>query len=78
MEVRVQRRRDDQDVLHTEPVHLERQYINTTVGRAILNDHLSEGMPYALRASDYLLRIPSARAEMPAVAREACDGDCSL
>src|SRR5512146_1787131 len=37
---------DDQDVLHTEPVHLERHYINTTVGRAILNDHLPEGMPY--------------------------------
>ncbi|MBZ5512000.1 MAG: DNA-directed RNA polymerase subunit beta' [Acidobacteriia bacterium] len=37
---------DDQDVLHTDPVHLERQYINTTVGRAILNDHLPEGMPF--------------------------------
>src|SRR5690348_3885329 len=37
---------DDQDVMHTDPVHLERQYINTTVGRAILNDHLPKGMPY--------------------------------
>jgi DNA-directed RNA polymerase subunit beta' len=37
---------DDQDILHTEPVHLERQYINTTVGRTILNDHLPEGMPF--------------------------------
>ncbi|HSA94278.1 MAG TPA: DNA-directed RNA polymerase subunit beta' [Terriglobales bacterium] len=37
---------DDQDVLHTEPVQYERQYIKTTVGRAIFNDHLSEGMPY--------------------------------
>ncbi|MGZ4823939.1 MAG: DNA-directed RNA polymerase subunit beta', partial [Terriglobales bacterium] len=37
---------DDQDVLHTEPVHLDRQYVNTTVGRAILNDHLPEGMPF--------------------------------
>ena len=37
---------DDQDVLHTDPVHLQRHYINTTVGRAILNDHLPEGMPY--------------------------------
>src|SRR5450631_651920 len=27
---------DDQDVTHTEPVRFERQYINTTVGRAIL------------------------------------------
>src|SRR5512133_1031041 len=31
---------DDQDVTHTEPVMLHRQYIQTTVGRAILNDHL--------------------------------------
>src|SRR5690349_13547710 len=37
---------DDQDVLHTESTRLERQYINTTVGRAILNDHLPEGMPF--------------------------------
>jgi DNA-directed RNA polymerase subunit beta' len=37
---------DDQDVLHTESTRLERQYIKTTVGRAILNDHLPQGMPY--------------------------------
>jgi DNA-directed RNA polymerase subunit beta' len=37
---------DDQDVTHTEPVTYEREYLNTTVGRAILNDHLPEGMPY--------------------------------
>jgi DNA-directed RNA polymerase subunit beta' len=37
---------DDQDVVHTEPTRLERQYIKTTVGRAILNDHLPQGMPY--------------------------------
>jgi DNA-directed RNA polymerase subunit beta' len=37
---------DDQDVLHTEAVMFDRQYINTTVGRAILNDSLSKGMPY--------------------------------
>src|SRR5437016_3336338 len=37
---------DDQDVLHTEPLKVERGYINTTVGRAILNDQLPEGMPY--------------------------------
>ncbi len=37
---------DDQDVLHTEPLQFDRQYINTTVGRAILNDHLPKGMPY--------------------------------
>jgi DNA-directed RNA polymerase subunit beta' len=37
---------DDQDLTHTEPVMYERQYINTTVGRVILNDHLPEGMPF--------------------------------
>jgi len=37
---------DDQDLTHTEPVHFNKQYINTTVGRAILNDALPEGMPY--------------------------------
>jgi DNA-directed RNA polymerase subunit beta' len=37
---------DDQDIVHTEPVHFERQFINTTVGRTILNDHLPSGMPY--------------------------------
>jgi DNA-directed RNA polymerase subunit beta' len=37
---------DDQDVLHTEPAHFERQYINSTVGRVILNDHLPKGMPF--------------------------------
>src|SRR4051794_25511909 len=41
---------DDQDVVRTEPVRFDRQFINTTVGRAILNDHLPKGkdqeMPY--------------------------------
>ena len=37
---------DDQDVIHTDPVHSDRAFLNTTVGRAILNDHLPEGMPY--------------------------------
>jgi DNA-directed RNA polymerase subunit beta' len=37
---------DDQDLTHTEPVHYEKQYITTTVGRAILNDSLPEGMPF--------------------------------
>src|SRR5437764_1175380 len=37
---------DDQDIIHTEPVQVERAFINTTVGRAILNDYLPEGMPY--------------------------------
>jgi len=37
---------DDQDVTHTEPIHLERQFVKTTVGRAILNDHLPQDMPY--------------------------------
>jgi len=37
---------DDQDILHTEPVKLDRQYVNTTVGRVILNDQLPQGMPF--------------------------------
>ncbi|MGA8939913.1 MAG: DNA-directed RNA polymerase subunit beta' [Acidobacteriaceae bacterium] len=37
---------DDQDILHTEAVEFHKQFINTTVGRAILNDALPEGMPY--------------------------------
>ncbi len=37
---------DDQDVTHTEPVPMKRQFINTTVGRVIFNDHLPEEMPY--------------------------------
>src|SRR5438046_7222544 len=31
---------DDQDVLHTEPITVKNQFINTTVGRVIFNDHL--------------------------------------
>ncbi|HTZ58520.1 MAG TPA: DNA-directed RNA polymerase subunit beta' [Acidobacteriaceae bacterium] len=37
---------DDQDLTHTEPIQYDKQYISTTVGRAILNDSLPEGMPY--------------------------------
>jgi DNA-directed RNA polymerase subunit beta' len=37
---------DDQDILHTEATMFEKQYINTTVGRVILNDRLPKGMPY--------------------------------
>ncbi len=37
---------DDQDVLHTDLQQFNRQFIKTTVGRAILNDHLPEGMPF--------------------------------
>ncbi len=31
---------DDQDVQHTEPITVKNQFINTTVGRVIFNDHL--------------------------------------
>jgi DNA-directed RNA polymerase subunit beta' len=37
---------DDQDVTHAESVRLKRQFINTTVGRVIFNDHLPKEMPY--------------------------------
>src|SRR6202030_112415 len=37
---------DDQDVPHTVPVKMERQFIQTTVGRVILNDHLPSNFPF--------------------------------
>jgi DNA-directed RNA polymerase subunit beta' len=37
---------DDQDVSHTEPVQLNRQFLQTTVGRVIFNDHLPQEMPF--------------------------------
>src|SRR5205807_1079136 len=37
---------DDQDIVHTDAVPYDRAFLNTTVGRAILNDHLPPGMPY--------------------------------
>jgi DNA-directed RNA polymerase subunit beta' len=37
---------DDQDVLHTEPITVESQFVDTTVGRVIFNDHLPKEMPY--------------------------------
>ncbi len=37
---------DSQNILHTEPIIFEKQYMETTVGRVILNDHLPEDMPF--------------------------------
>jgi DNA-directed RNA polymerase subunit beta' len=37
---------DNQNVLHAEPVQYTKQYMNTTVGRVILNDHLPQKMPF--------------------------------
>jgi len=37
---------DDQDVVHTAPITLDKQFLNTTVGRAIFNDHLPKGTPF--------------------------------
>ena len=37
---------DNQNVLHAEPVQYTKQYMNTTVGRVILNDHLPSKMPF--------------------------------
>jgi DNA-directed RNA polymerase subunit beta' len=37
---------DDQDVVHTESIRLDKQFLNTTVGRAIFNDHLPKGTPF--------------------------------
>ncbi len=37
---------DSQNLLHTEPIEFVKQYMETTVGRVILNDNLPEEMPY--------------------------------
>jgi DNA-directed RNA polymerase subunit beta' len=37
---------DDQDVSHTEPVNLSKQFLQTTVGRVIFNDNLPPDMPF--------------------------------
>src|SRR5258708_3503781 len=37
---------DNQDVTHTEPVKMERQFIQTTVGRVIFNSNLPSHMPF--------------------------------
>ena len=38
--------RDDQDVLRTEVQQVVKKVINTTVGRAVFNDSLPDGLPY--------------------------------
>ncbi len=37
---------DNQNILHTEPIEFNKQYMETTVGRVILNDHLPQDMPF--------------------------------
>jgi len=37
---------DNQNILHAEPVEFRKQYMNTTVGRVILNDHVPNRMPF--------------------------------
>src|SRR5215813_2354822 len=37
---------DSQNVLHTEPIEFNKQYMDTTVGRVILNDALPQDMPF--------------------------------
>jgi len=37
---------DDQDILHTDVQEVEKQAIDTTVGRVLFNDHLPEGVPF--------------------------------
>src|SRR3977135_2699474 len=37
---------DNQNVIHTEPIEFVKQYMETTVGRVILNDVLPDEMPY--------------------------------
>ncbi|HSU32707.1 MAG TPA: DNA-directed RNA polymerase subunit beta' [Bryobacteraceae bacterium] len=37
---------DSQNILHTEPIEFNKQYMDTTVGRVILNDVLPKEMPF--------------------------------
>jgi len=37
---------DSQNILHTEPIEFIKQYMETTVGRVIMNDALPQDMPY--------------------------------
>jgi len=37
---------DNQNILHTEPIEFVKQYMDTTVGRVIMNDHLPPDMPF--------------------------------
>ena len=37
---------DSQNIMHTEPIEFVKQYMETTVGRVIMNDHLPEEMPF--------------------------------
>ena len=37
---------DSQNIMHTEPIEFVKQYMETTVGRVIFNDHLPEEMPF--------------------------------
>jgi DNA-directed RNA polymerase subunit beta' len=37
---------DNQNILHTEPIEFVKQYMDTTVGRVIMNDHLPADMPF--------------------------------
>src|SRR6204780_1310904 len=37
---------DNQNVMHTEPIEFNKQYMDTTVGRVILNDVLPDQMPF--------------------------------
>src|SRR6266702_1913548 len=37
---------ETQNILHTEPIEFMKQYMDTTVGRVILNDNLPQDMPF--------------------------------
>ncbi len=37
---------DNQNIIHTEPIEFNKQYMDTTVGRVILNDVLPKEMPF--------------------------------
>jgi DNA-directed RNA polymerase subunit beta' len=50
---------DDQDVTHTVPVKMERQFIQTTVGRVIFNTHLPDSSWSTTLTCALVSRVPS-------------------
>ncbi len=64
---------DTQNVIHTEPIEFNKQYMETTVGRVILNDHLPEEMPY-INAAFSRKRTRTARSVLLSAPRIAHHG----
>ena len=69
---------DDQDLTHTEPVDFNKEYINTTVGRVILNDALPAGMPYHQRPAQEEGHRPAGQLLQPEPRPRGHGAACSI